>query len=146
MDIPKWIVDVSVIATLIGFCMTVYVSYGMKKLSGRYKRRARLPEIIESLSSCTEELIRFIDRYDHNDDHYHRSKTIVKKINSNFNSLIKIVDKKNKQSISDLEEVIREYNSSCSAGYRKDKIWRIHNDTVGLIYMLESVTLDEQWS
>lgn len=47
---PSWVTDVATIATLIGFCMTLWVVRTTNHLKDKFKGRVRIPEISNELN------------------------------------------------------------------------------------------------
>lgn len=145
---PNVINNISILITIAGFFITVYVSFGIKELKGKFRRKVRLPEIINFISDQTSVLIIHINEFDEeNSDKYNHSKTIVSKLKSPFESLYKILDRKQKSKVKQLDKKIKNYVSSrLPKDERKEALWGIHNEAIELVHILESINKDEQWS
>ena len=70
-DFPKWINNLATIATIVGFLITVYVSWSVRSIRHSYRQRARLPELSQDLSSAGSKLSRSLasSSFDRHDAH-----------------------------------------------------------------------------
>jgi hypothetical protein len=58
--LPPWLLELSAVASLLGFCITVLILFQTWEIKRVFLRRKRLPEIVRALSAAVQDLEGFL--------------------------------------------------------------------------------------
>lgn len=144
MPMPDWVnfSNLSDLASIIGFFLTVYVSRGVRKIEKEFLFRARLPSLLKQLQSHATTLSTHLQNFPNSENEVIEELSIAK---VNINSLYRKSSGEIKISLKKLEIEIEKFLNEKSNDNSKKDIRKIYLAMNMVIQEITNLREDEKW-
>lgn len=139
-------------SSILGFFLSIWVLYNVKKLRNYYLLKARIPEIIKEINKFSKELNSYLDDINNNKN---QILVIIKKFEftlkslkrKSANDLVSLINKM-LQRISRMKRggPVRLYPLKPTKWSFDDEAWELYSDMQGVLQGLKETANDSNWS
>lgn len=143
--IPQWLQDLNTALSLLGFLITLYVLFEVKRIKASFKARARLPDLIRELGRAGSALSASLDQWP---SQRHEAFGQVKIAATLLGSTLEIVSATDRKELKRVKAKL----SKAGKGYLlrpqstpADTMWDLYSDVQSCLTSLTQISKNKKW-
>jgi len=144
----QWVVDLSVICSILGLIWTAVVWWETKKIGSDFLVRARIPDMVKELKSEVKSLIAALAEWESHGEHVKASESIsaLKGILLSLRLKVSKSDLKQVEVVIGMIESRSSFHSCLSSDESKSHAWRLSQEANTLAVLLGQLEKDNRWT
>lgn len=141
---PQWAQDLNTGLSFVGFLITAYTLYEIKRIKASFMARARLPDIIKELGKNGSSLNTILGTWP---NQRNEARSHIRVSATLLNSALPMLDGTDKKELSKIQEKLSSAAKGFSEPYypNTDEAWDIYADIQSCITILTQVSKNMKW-
>ena len=145
--LPKWIVDVASISSIIGLLITIFLLLEARKIRNSFLRRARLPEVTKEISASHKKLAQCLKDWTSEEKKGIEQLFITKELLRNLHPKLPSPEKKKiSLFINTLKKKEWIIFSSTIKSLTEDEAWVYYQNISAMLTTLKQLEKDSRWN